>query len=299
MKDAIEKTLNDYEELEISDDYVDEKDNLALEKYMSENRDMLLSRKKTQKDDDLYLILDKEANLLKIGRSTNVESRLKQIQSANGHVLELLCIVKNKGNLESTLHDKFSKLKTSGEWYKYSDDIINEYSSLGGVFLNKIINKDKKEEKELKEKEVVDFVERIYKMYPTRCPKRNVSLGKSAKDKERIKRLLKIYKQEDIENVVKREVEEKYGKTYMQNFSTFLNNFPDPNSLFSEEKLENSSVQDDVLLKRFYDILSVNEEAHIYGINEYEFSILNEQQRNYIRNQYRSKMLEWIKSQNR
>ena len=158
---------------------------------------------------------------------------------------------------------------------------------------------NKEEEKELKEKEVADFVERIYKMYPTRCPKRNVSLGKSAKDKERIKRLLKIYKQEDIENVVKREVEEKYGKTYMQNFSTFLNNFPDPNSLFSEEKLENSSVQDDVLLKRFYDILSVNEEAHIYGINEYEFSILNEQQRNYIRNQYRSKMLEWIKSQNR
>ena len=82
-------------------------------------------------------------------------------------------------------------------------------------------------------KEADEFIERIYKMYPTRCPKRNTSLGKCSKDKERIRRLMKAYTQEDIERVVRHEVEEKYGKSYMQNFSTFLNNFPDPQSLFS------------------------------------------------------------------
>ena len=73
-----------------------------------------------------------------------------------------------------------------------------------------------------------EFVERIYKMYPSTCPMRGASLGKCKKDKERIKKLLKEYTEEQIEYIVKKEVEDKYGKNYMQNFSTFLNNFPDP-----------------------------------------------------------------------
>lgn len=36
---------------------------------------------------------------------------------------------------------------------------------------------------------------------------------------------------DEIERVFKHEIEEKYEKQYMQNFSTFLNNFPDPNAL--------------------------------------------------------------------
>ena len=73
-----------------------------------------------------------------------------------------------------------------------------------------------------------DFVDKIYKLYPTTCPMRNSPLGKSSKDKERIRRLLKSYSMADIERVVRNEVETKFGKAYMQNFATFLNNFPDP-----------------------------------------------------------------------
>lgn len=97
-------------------------------------------------------------------------------------------------------------------------------------------NKDKDKENYKKEKEEIDaFVEKIYSMYPTKCPVRKASLGKSYKDKDRIRRLLKTYSTDDIIRVVKNEVEEKYGKQYMSNFSTFLNNFPDPNSLFAED----------------------------------------------------------------
>ena len=76
-----------------------------------------------------------------------------------------------------------------------------------------------------------EFVERMYSMYPSRCPKRATSLGKTNKDKDRIRKLLKYYSMEEIERVFKHEIEEKYEKQYMQNFSTFLNNFPDPNAL--------------------------------------------------------------------
>lgn len=79
--------------------------------------------------------------------------------------------------------------------------------------------------------EIETFVEDMYKLYPTKCPKRNCSLGKSKRDKLRIKALLKQYSKEDIERVIRHEVDSNYGVNYMKNFSTFLNNFPDPLSL--------------------------------------------------------------------
>lgn len=81
---------------------------------------------------------------------------------------------------------------------------------------------------------VDDFIDRMYLIYPSRCPKRNASLGKTKKDKDRIRKLLKYYSMDEIERVFKHEIEEKYEKQYMQNFSTFLNNFPDPNVLEQE-----------------------------------------------------------------
>lgn len=73
------------------------------------------------------------------------------------------------------------------------------------------------------------FVDDMYSLYPTKCPKRNSSLGKSRKDKDRIKKLLKTYSKDQIEQVIRNEVDSNYGVNYMKNFSTFLNNFPEPN----------------------------------------------------------------------
>ena len=80
---------------------------------------------------------------------------------------------------------------------------------------------------------VDDFIERMYNFYPNKCPKRGTSLGKTRKDKERIRKLLKTYSMKEIEMVFKHEIDTKLGKTYMQNFSTFLNNLPDPSTLDS------------------------------------------------------------------
>ena len=76
--------------------------------------------------------------------------------------------------------------------------------------------------------DVNDFVDRMYDLYPSKCPKRNTSTGKSRKDKDRIRRLLRTYTREQIEQVIRAEVDNNYGVNYMKNFSTFLNNFPEP-----------------------------------------------------------------------
>lgn len=115
------------------------------------------------------------------------------------------------------------------------------------IYINKPTNKTINKEEKYKKEEIDAFVEKIYKMYPTKCPMRNISLGKTKKDKERIEKLLKFYSMEEIEKVVKHEIDEKYGKAYMSNFSTFLNNFPDPQSLFDDisNNVESSNTNDD------------------------------------------------------
>ena len=99
-----------------------------------------------------------------------------------------------------------------------------------------IDNKQKEErDKSLSKKaEIADFVESMYQLYPSKCPIRNTYLGKSQKDKDKLNRLLKHYTMEEIEKVIRYEVDTKYGKSMMSNFSTFLNNFPDPNALDEE-----------------------------------------------------------------
>lgn len=89
-----------------------------------------------------------------------------------------------------------------------------------------------RDDEDKEEKEDVDaWIDKMYSIYPTKCPCRNMQLGKCSKDKERIRKLLKSYTKEQIEKVIRNEVDTKYGKSYMMNFSTFLNNFPDPNCI--------------------------------------------------------------------
>lgn len=79
-------------------------------------------------------------------------------------------------------------------------------------------------------------IETLYKLYPSKCPIANRSTGKSAKDKQIIKRLLST-----VEYSVLRETIELYLKScldsrcYVKNFKTFLNNLPDLDSLRSTE----------------------------------------------------------------
>lgn len=116
-------------------------------------------------------------------------------------------------------------------------------------YIEKMSLDEPKKEKKSKEKDESfedndDFVETIYSLYPAKCPKRGTSLGKSTKDKDRIRKLLKTYTKEQIEMVIRKEIGDKYGISYMQNFSTFLNNFPDPTIMEDHSKEHSKKEQD-------------------------------------------------------
>lgn len=106
------------------------------------------------------------------------------------------------------------------------------------IYKERYPEKEKPKEDEEEALATAAFIEKMYKMYPTKCPVQNRSLGKSTKDKEKIKNLLKTYSKEQIERVFKEEIDSKYGKGYMRNLSTFLNNFPDP---YANETIESKS----------------------------------------------------------
>jgi len=95
-----------------------------------------------------------------------------------------------------------------------------------------ITNIDFKEDTNVSKKDennsdIKSNIDELYKMYPSKCPKRNISLGKCFKDKERLKKLLKDHSYEMLKFTIEKEISEKYNKSYMSNFSTFLNNLPD------------------------------------------------------------------------
>ena len=108
---------------------------------------------------------------------------------------------------------------------------------------------DKSIPKKKADNDVDDFVDRMYALYPAKCPKRGTYLGKSQKDKVKIKSLLKTYSESDIEFVIRWEIAQKYNKAYMLNFSTFLNNFPDPTQIDGYNKLNNTSNNTNTLPK--------------------------------------------------
>lgn len=78
----------------------------------------------------------------------------------------------------------------------------------------------------------------IYSLYPTKCFVGNRSTGKTKKNKDKIKSLLKDNSKEQLEYIIKRYLTEcRKTKTYLKNFATFLNNLPD----FEQQKVNNTN----------------------------------------------------------
>lgn len=90
-----------------------------------------------------------------------------------------------------------------------------------------------------KEKEINE----IYSLYPSNCPVKNSSTGKSLKNKDKIKSLLTSKSKDEIISIITRYTKEcKENKIYMKNFSTFLNNLPDYSQLQQQAVSKNRMV---------------------------------------------------------
>lgn len=97
--------------------------------------------------ENTYLILDESRNLLKIGLSFDVDKRINQLSRNVGS--KLVFISSFPYNIESELHRYFHEYRQNGEWFYYSDEIINCFKD--EKFMGKILN-----EKEVKLKPSVD-----------------------------------------------------------------------------------------------------------------------------------------------
>ncbi|MGE8501438.1 MAG: GIY-YIG nuclease family protein [Pseudomonas sp.] len=78
----------------------------------------------------VYFIADRLNNLVKIGVSVDRDRRLRQLQTGNPFKLEFMgWIEEDEAHfvIEKKLHDKYSKKRFNGEWFKIGqEDVIHE-----------------------------------------------------------------------------------------------------------------------------------------------------------------------------
>lgn len=125
IKLCIENTLNKYKEDCLSDKDIVGRDEMAFRNFINKYKSSKPIRE--EKPDDLYLIHDVVLDKLKIGRSNNPKSRLKQLQIATSNKLELLFVIKGKGNLEAQIHSFFNSINTNSEWFDNDGQIIKYF----------------------------------------------------------------------------------------------------------------------------------------------------------------------------
>ena len=72
----------------------------------------------------VYLIVDEEQMVCKIGYSDNSYERLKQLQTSNPNKLIIVSIIEGDIDLEQSIHNKFKNYHIKREWFYFSEDIL-------------------------------------------------------------------------------------------------------------------------------------------------------------------------------
>ena len=88
--------------------------------------------------DFLYLLYSKELGLYKIGKTKNMDERVRGIEKDMGlKDIEVIYEIPNHSYLETKLHRKFNHLnvivkrkQNHREWFRYDESIINEFEKL-------------------------------------------------------------------------------------------------------------------------------------------------------------------------
>lgn len=68
-------------------------------------------------DGYVYFIAAPEAEIVKIGFSTNPQGRIKYLATTSAYKLVLLCAIPGSTEYEKSLHNRFFHLRLNGEWF--------------------------------------------------------------------------------------------------------------------------------------------------------------------------------------
>jgi hypothetical protein len=108
-------------------EFATKKEELLPEKYQWKN-----NLDKTS-EDFLYFLVHGES--IKIGRTIDPISRSRQIATSLDGKFSLY-VVPNKGFLEKTMHNCFAEHRKGGEWFSYSDRIVNFAKMIDAKFIH-------------------------------------------------------------------------------------------------------------------------------------------------------------------
>lgn len=83
----------------------------------------------------MYFVVNEATSLIKIGQSCNVEDRLINLSTSCGKTLKLLHKIFSEDHVdeEKKLHIRFAHLRQSGEWFEYSDEIIQFIENMKSI----------------------------------------------------------------------------------------------------------------------------------------------------------------------
>ena len=83
----------------------------------------------------IYFLLNKDSSAIKIGQTKNLEKRIRTLQTSSPAKLKLLKSLQVEGSEEAlkqeqSLHQKFSPIKITGEWFKAEKELLDYISQL-------------------------------------------------------------------------------------------------------------------------------------------------------------------------
>lgn len=110
----------------------DVEDFLVFQKEVEQGKTIILAPKdrerfiKTmQHVAQIYFICSPETCLIKIGRSNNIEKRLKTMQSISPYKIVLLSAITAHKSFEYYLHQKLNSSRSHGEWFNADDKVLS------------------------------------------------------------------------------------------------------------------------------------------------------------------------------
>jgi len=88
----------------------------------------------TQARERVYFVQAEGGGPIKIGRATDVERRVADLQRYSPLPLHVLAVAEGGSALETRLHQRFANTRKHGEWFEPSESImavISEYAAAG------------------------------------------------------------------------------------------------------------------------------------------------------------------------
>ena len=95
------------------------------------NCDFPSQPRQNARDGLVYVIRAGQTNLYKIGRTTNIDRRLRQLQTMNSQPLTVVKLIQCHDAIavESAFHQKFKLYRRQGEWFELSESAIKLVTS--------------------------------------------------------------------------------------------------------------------------------------------------------------------------